>query len=207
LPPSALGSISPGLATIPSLDVGVVNLHYDDDALLRYNGFGYLVPKLLAHRRGVDGAATRSRSDVLGVLFDSTVAPGLDGAGGTKLTVLLGGAVWAAAAGGRGGGSAPSERELVRAAREAVREQLWIGAEPDVVNVRLLRECIPQLPVGHAQLVCGAMELLDEQFAGKVGVTGTAVHWPSVPMCFAGAWRQACWVSRHVEKSIAQTAL
>jgi oxygen-dependent protoporphyrinogen oxidase len=161
------------------------------------------VPRVLAHRRDpASGAPSPSRGDVLGVLFDSVVAPRLDGAGGTKLTVLLGGAAWA----GRRADEIPAEEGLVRAAREAVREQLGIGEEPDVVNVRMLRECIPQLPVGHGELLEEALGEVEEEFDGRVSLTGTGVHWPSVPKCFAGAWRQACWVARQVDKSIAERA-
>jgi oxygen-dependent protoporphyrinogen oxidase len=200
LPPSALSPISPLLATIPSLDVGVVGLYYRDPSLLRYNGFGYLVPRVLAHgRRAADGAPAPGRGDVLGVLFDSAVAPALDGAGGTKLTVLLGGAAWA----GRRADGLPDEAGLARLAREAVREQLGVGARPDAACARLLRGCIPQLPVGHAELLAEAVGAVEEEFGGRVSLTGTGVHWPSVPRCFAGAWRQACWVARHVDKATA----
>jgi oxygen-dependent protoporphyrinogen oxidase len=144
---------------------------------------------VLAHRPGAPAG------DVLGVLFDSVIAPLLDDVGGTKLTVLLGGAAWA----GRRADEVPDEAALVRLAREAVREQLGIAAEPDVVHVRTLRDAIPQLPVGHAELLADALGEAEDEFGGRVSFTGTGVHWPSVPRCFAGAWRQACWISRHVD--------
>lgn len=120
------------LKSIPWVDVGVVNLHYDSDDLLAHDGFGFLVPP-------------SENLPILGVIFDSCCfkVPGQ-----TVLTVMMGGRWF------KGNfGPDPSEQELLDVARRHIKSILKIKNKPKTSRVHILKKCIPQYVVGHEDRV------------------------------------------------------
>lgn len=120
------------LAAIPYVDVAVVNLQYEGDALVRQPGFGFLVPP-------------SENLPILGVIYDSCCFPM---GGKTVLTVMMGGAWFEQRL-----GTDPSNKELYDIAVKQVARIMKIEAQPSTGRVHMLRKCIPQYVVGHSDRV------------------------------------------------------
>jgi oxygen-dependent protoporphyrinogen oxidase len=138
----------------------VVNLYFSDPHLLPEHGFGYLIPRSIPWEQNPECA--------LGVVFDSDTCIGQDTAGGTKLTVMLGGHWW------DNFDTYPDELEGAQMAMSVVRRHLKIEAEPVAVNVGLQKECIPQYTVGHYGRMKAAHGELMRGFKGKLAVAGNS---------------------------------
>lgn len=138
----------------------VVNLYFRHPALLPENGFGYLIPRSVAHEQNPEMA--------LGVVFDSDASIGQDSVPGTKLTVMLGGHWWDNFT------SYPDEEEGAAMAKAVLKRHLKIDIEPDYVHVGLQRECIPQYTVGHDARMKRAHGELMSAFKGKLAVAGNS---------------------------------
>lgn len=115
------------LKMIKTVDVAVINLHYNED-LLEYEGFGLLVPPI-------------ENLPILGIIFDSCC---FKMEGQTVLTVMLGGKWFE-----KWFGVNPSGQKLLEVALDNVNRILKIDEKPDHYKVRILRNCIPQYVVGH----------------------------------------------------------
>ncbi|KAH8265092.1 hypothetical protein KR044_009693 [Drosophila immigrans] len=122
------------LISIPYVDVVVVNLQYDSNQLLQYDGFGLLVPPV-------------ENLPVLGIIFDSCC---FDMAGNTVITVMMGGRWF-----NKWFGNQPqaSQKDMRDVAQRQVRQILRIKDEPNFSRVHTLYKCIPQYTVGHKRRV------------------------------------------------------
>ncbi|KAI0175761.1 Protoporphyrinogen oxidase [Hypoxylon sp. FL1284] len=147
------------LAETEAVTLAVVNLFFPNPALLARNpGFGYLVPT----------TAQDNDECVLGVLFDSDIAPPrLSEPPGTKLTVMLGGHHW------RGWPQLPTADMAREMAVDVARRHLGVDAsEPVVAEAMLCRDCLPQHLVGHRDRMARAHRELLSAFGGRVAVAG-----------------------------------
>lgn len=142
------------------MTVMVVNLYYNDPNILPERGFGYLIPRSISFDQNPECA--------LGVVFDSDTTIGQDSVPGTKVTVMLGGHWW------DGFDSYPDEEEGAAMAKAILKRHLRIEIEPEVVNVGLQRECIPQYTVGHEERMKRAHGELMSAFKGKLTVAGNS---------------------------------
>ena len=138
----------------------VVNLYYTDPNILPERGFGYLIPRSIPFDQNPERA--------LGVVFDSDATQGQDSVPGTKVTVMFGGHWW------DGFDSYPDEEEGASMAKAVLKRHLRIEDEPQVVNVGLQRECIPQYTVGHEARMKKAHGELMAAFSGKLTVAGNS---------------------------------
>ncbi|KAL3419036.1 nuclear polyadenylated RNA-binding protein nab2 [Phlyctema vagabunda] len=150
----------PSLRSIDAVTVMVVNLYYSDQFLLDERGFGYLIPRSIPFEQNPECA--------LGVVFDSDSTTGQDQVAGTKLTVMLGGHWW------DGLDAYPDEAEGKRMAMAVIKRHLHIDAEPELVNVGLHKNCIPQYTVGHHYRMGLAHDELKESFGGRLTVAGNS---------------------------------
>lgn len=143
----------------PAVTVMVVNLYFKNPNLLKYPGFGYLIPRCLPFEQNPELA--------LGVVFDTYSSVGMDTAEGTKLTVMFGGHYWDCWT------SYPSKAEGEEMARKLLARHLKIHEEPHTVMVNLQRDCIPQYTVGHAARMQQAHNSLLSAYNGRVRVAGS----------------------------------
>uniref|UniRef100_A0A6A7FRL0 Protoporphyrinogen oxidase n=1 Tax=Hirondellea gigas TaxID=1518452 RepID=A0A6A7FRL0_9CRUS len=127
------------LEKIPFVTVGVVNLVYEGNSIVKQAAFGYLVP-------------SSEPSNVLGVIFDTCAFPQENK---TVLTVMMGG-YWFNSLFGYN----PSKDVLLNAAILEVHNTLHIKTEPCSAKVSILQDCIPQYVVGHTEAVENARQLL-----------------------------------------------
>nr|XP_039248289.1 protoporphyrinogen oxidase-like [Styela clava] len=145
-----LQNIGTQLKEIKSVDVGVVNLEFNNDPedLLPDLGFGHLVPSC-------------EESKVLGIVYDSCVFPRHDrkGARTTRLTCMMGGSWFNELF---GDAEHVNVHDLEQAALESVAEQLGITADPRNIVSKLCRNCIPTYRVSHTDLVESMEDTLKE---------------------------------------------
>lgn len=120
------------LQEIKNVNVAVINLHYRSDDLLKYQGFGLLVPPI-------------ENLPILGIIFDSSC---LDMKDHTVLTVMMGGAWFE-----KRFGDNPTEQHLLDVALKSIKDILNIEQTPDNYKVNILNKCIPQYILGHHQRV------------------------------------------------------
>lgn len=120
------------LSSIPYVDVAVINLLYKKENLLKEQGFGVLV-------------APSENLPILGVIFDSCI---VDSNQNTVLTVMSGGKWFE-----KHYGMNSTKEQLLSGALDGVAKILDIHEKPDVAEVHLNRQCIPQYVVGHHQRV------------------------------------------------------
>ncbi|KHJ35745.1 putative protoporphyrinogen oxidase [Erysiphe necator] len=169
---SSLTSKLPSLSLIPSVTVMVVNLYYSSMDILAAHGFGYLIPRNVPYEQNPECA--------LGVVFDSDAVQGQDTVFGTKLTVMLGGHWWDSFE------SYPDAEEGTMMAKAVLKRHLGIVIEPDLVRVKLQRDCIPQYTVGHQSILAQAKEEMGA-FMGRLSVTGCGYRGVGVNDCTAAA--------------------
>ncbi|XP_076749651.1 protoporphyrinogen oxidase isoform X2 [Xylocopa sonorina] len=122
--------LSKELLGIPTVTIAVVNLQFSGN-VLPVKAFGVLVPP-------------KEEIPILGVTFDSCVLP--QNSNRTVLTVMMGGAWFE-----KYFGECSSEEHLKTVATEYATKILQIHENPTASNVSILRNCIPQYTIGHAQ--------------------------------------------------------
>lgn len=120
--------LSNELSSIQYVDVGVINLLYKKDDLLKQPGFGVLV-------------APCENIPILGIIFDSCIT---DSKGNTILTVMSGGRFF-----DKYYSKDSSKEFLLKTALENVSKILKIDVSPDASEVYLHHQCIPQYTLGH----------------------------------------------------------
>ena len=137
---------------IPYVTVAVVNLEFDRSNLIKEPAFGYLIP-------------STEPSNVLGVIFDTFTFPQGEK---TILTVMIGG-YWFESLFGKD----PSHEVLLSAAMQEIQTTLGIKDNPINHKVSLMRDCIPQYVVGHAQKVEFVRKILADDSL-PLTITGNA---------------------------------
>jgi oxygen-dependent protoporphyrinogen oxidase len=121
------------LSNIKFVNVGVINLQYNNPNLLGNNtGFGVLVPPI-------------EQLPILGVIFDSCC---FDIKNSTVLTAMVGGR-WFEDYFGQN----PTKEQLLDTVLKNVDKILGIKEKPDLYNVNILHKCIPQYVTGHLKRV------------------------------------------------------
>lgn len=148
LPSQQLASLvkdqHPTLATqlneIKTVDVAVINLHYNSE-VLEEEGFGVLVPPI-------------EELPILGIIFDSCC---FKIEGQTVLTVMAGGKWFE-----KWFGKNPSEQKLLSVALEQIERILNVSQKPDNFKVNILRNCIPQYTLGHHDRVESIRNYIDD---------------------------------------------
>lgn len=207
---SLLPTPIPALAAIPASTVLVVNLYYPTPQLLPKSlaGFGYLIPKSVAHSENPHSA--------LGVLFDTntTTPTQRKKEPGTKLTVMLGGHYWSNPSHPMHSRIQPnspnpiSDAEAVQMAVDTLKLQLGrrypevereLENGPEVTNVALQRNAIPQYTVGHEERLVQADEDLRRLYKGRVAVVGSSYKGVGVSDCVRMAREEAGRVARYGE--------
>ncbi|OBT39728.1 protoporphyrinogen oxidase [Pseudogymnoascus sp. WSF 3629] len=168
----------PALSLIPYTTVMVVNLYYTNPRLVPQPGFGYLIPQSVPFKQNPEFA--------LGVVFDSHATPHIDGAPGTKLTVMLGGHYWD----GRSADELPTPEEGQRMAELVLARHLKITDKPDRVLATLHKNCIPQYTVGHKERLQSVDAGIRRMFGNRLSVGGAWVDGVGVNDClFSGAFQ------------------
>ncbi|KAJ8325721.1 condensin complex non-SMC subunit Cnd1 [Batrachochytrium dendrobatidis] len=170
----------------PSVTVGVVNLVYKGADALPVQGFGYLVPR-----------SETANTDIIGCIFDSSALPDQDSPQDfTRLTVMMGGHMFA-----KKFGFAPNDKEnadlvsgnqlsrkLEKIAVETVQAHLNIPVEKlDAVKAVVLKECIPQYQVGHADRVARLMKYMESDYSGRISLCGSSYYGVGVNDCVHGS--------------------
>ena len=153
-------------------DVAIVNLLYEPDVKLGYDGFGFLTP----HR---DTEYPLPLPGTLGVIFDSNVFK--EPKGGVKVTVMMGGADWKQAF------QSPIEQTdpsvAYDYAQKSMDTYLGIKANPVSSLVSLQKQCIPQYWVGHQGRMRQLHHALKDHYGHHMSVTGASYLGVSVPDC------------------------
>ncbi|CAL7940696.1 unnamed protein product [Xylocopa violacea] len=146
--------LSKELLDIPTVTIAVVNLQFSEN-VLPINAFGVLVPP-------------KEQIPILGILFDSFTLP--QNSNMTVLTVMMGGAWFE-----KYFSKCSSEEHLKTVAIKYATEILHIQENPKAFNVSILRNCIPQYIVGHAQRL---NRIHDYISAHKIplGLCGSSYH-------------------------------
>lgn len=119
------------IKSVPSAPLTVVNVAFKEKDLTP-KGFGYLVP-------------SKENETILGVVFDSSIFPGQNQEGETRLTVML-----------RKGGQ--------EEALSALKRHLGIEGSPSAVHVKTYPHAVPQYGVGHLERVDVFMAHLQEHY-------------------------------------------
>lgn len=101
---------------------------------------------------------------------------------GTKLTVMLGGHWW------DGWPAFPDEQEGLALAKSVVERQLGITEEPEVWQVNIQKDCIPQYEVGHESKLRKAHNNLWQEYRGRLRVAGNWMSGVGVNDCLRSAW-------------------
>ncbi|KAI9671621.1 MAG: oxygen-dependent protoporphyrinogen oxidase [Trizodia sp. TS-e1964] len=156
-----------------SVTVMVVNFYYKTPDLIPVQGFGYLIPQSIPFLQNPERA--------LGVVFDSDTIPGQDGAGGTKVTVMLGGHWWDS------WDIYPDQDEAVKMAKSVLKRHLGIALEPDVSLASLQKDCIPQYRCGHEANMRSAHQDLLHRFRGHLSVAGSSYTGVGINDCIRAA--------------------
>ncbi|KAK3687109.1 oxygen-dependent protoporphyrinogen oxidase [Vermiconidia calcicola] len=109
---------------------------------------------------------------------------------GTKVTVMLGGHYWT------GWPAFPDEKEGLALAKSLLERHLAIKEEPEVWQVNIQKDCIPQYTVGHEQRLKTAHTNLKRQYNGKLRVAGSWMAGVGVNDCLRSAWEVVQGISR-----------
>ena len=186
----ATRAVRGALRDAPTVDVAVVNLGYDDGALLPHEGVGHLIP-------------SREWETALGVIWASSVFPqqaaeggrgGAGGAGETRLTVMMGGqhAHQAEVL------ALESEAALVEHARSIVERHLGVTRPPTASIGGIHRNCIPQYTVGHSARVEELAGVLAEH-RPRLRAIGNSLYGVGIADSIAVAQRTAEAFARELE--------
>lgn len=158
--------LSKWLDQIPSTSIAIVNLGYKKN-VLPHQGFGYLIP-------------TKEKEDILGVVWDSCVFPEQNQSlEETRITVMLGGCHMIDF-------HSRTQGDFLNLALKALRKHLNLTVEPDVVDVHLAKQAIPQYLVGHPHLKKTIRERM-QSLSPHFHLLGSAFDGVSVNDCIANA--------------------
>lgn len=142
------------LKQIECVDMVIVNLFYKKN-VLPVQGFGYLVP-------------TKMQSPVLGCIFDSVFNK--PNQHSSTLTAMLGGAWYNDYIGNK------TPNQIYDMAFKELRNHLKLNSDPDLQEVTILKDAIPQYKVGHQQLLQNIHDsLADNGLSEKLFLTGNTV--------------------------------
>jgi len=144
------------LASIPFVDVAVVNIEYKGK-VLDHQGFGFLVP-------------SNQPEPILGCIYDSCTFPQ---GNRTVLTVMIGGAWYKQMVGSK------SPTDVQNLAIEEISRILKISATPVRCDASLLPQCIAQYTVGHRGRVDQARKVIAEQGL-PLAITGSSYDGPGI---------------------------
>jgi oxygen-dependent protoporphyrinogen oxidase len=154
------------LAEIPYNSVTVVALGFRvSDIAMPLDGFGYLIPQ-------------RSRNDLLGVLWNSSIFDGRSPSGMVLMQAMCGG--WH-----RPDIVAWDDERLVRAVLGELRNRMGITATPPFVHITRWQQAIPQYHMGHIDRV-RAIESRRSAWRGLF-LTGNSLRGISVNDCTENA--------------------
>ena len=172
----ALAEAIGGIAYSPAVVVGLG--YRRSDVPGGAEGFGYIAPQ-------------RTRRDVLGVQWCSSVFPGRAPAGMVLLRAIAGG--WH-----RGDVLAWDDDRLLRAVRAELRCAMGITAAPVFHHITRWERAIPQYHFGHLARVAA----IDAQAAGYPGLflTGNAYHGVALNDCTEQAGQVAARVSAYLRQ-------
>ena len=101
---------------------------------------------------------------------------------GTKLTVMLGGHWW------DGWPAYPDEQEGLALAKSLLERHLGITEEPEVWQVNLQKDCIPQYTVGHEDRLKTAHSNLAREYKSRLRVAGSWMSGVGINDCLRSAW-------------------
>ncbi|MBS4166267.1 Protoporphyrinogen oxidase [Neochlamydia sp. AcF65] len=167
------------LSSIANASIAVVGLGYKQK-LLTSKGFGYLIP-------------SKEKEEILGMVWDSCIFPqqslhSLE----TRLTVMIGGTRMSDF-------SQRKESDFLNSALKAISNHLQFHAAPDVVDIHLAQNAIPQYLIGHEQKKMLIGKYLQE-LSPHLQLLGSAFNGVSVNDCIAQAYSMA--YSRLIPDSI-----
>lgn len=182
----------PHLTHNPSTSVGVVSLIYPGSPTsIHPNGFGYLIPR---------SQAAHNPEGILGVVFDSTAVPGMDGGLEgkiTKLTVMMGGPYWSASEPYSSSTATSTLRTIPTRAEELLQPALdhlhrvfphLARVDPLLALPRLHSDCIPTYLPYHGQRVRAIHEAIKGgSWAGKLSLVGNGYGGVGVNDCVYSA--------------------
>ena len=163
-----------------------VSLFFSEENLTSHHqAFGYLIP-----------LTSPNPEQVLGVFFDSdTYGLAPTEKRGTKLTVLMGGHLWADA-------PVPSKEECVQRARSMLARHLNLTATPELTYVNFAKGCIPQHMPSHRSCLAETHTALLNSFNGRLAVAGGSYTpigaMPAMRAGYDAARHVAGWEQPHV---------
>ncbi|GFQ75788.1 protoporphyrinogen oxidase [Trichonephila clavata] len=163
---NAYPTLAENLMAIPSVDVALVYLEYENDIVKENAGFGYLAPSF-------------EDSKVLGMVFDSCCFPELNGKSATRLTCMIGGRWFKEMFGDP---ENVSENTLLQISMEEVAKRFNITDKPMRYKVLVQRKCIPQYVIGHHL----KLEKIDEEITKNnlnLSLIGASYKGAGVPDC------------------------
>ncbi|CAK9814369.1 Protoporphyrinogen oxidase [Anthophora plagiata] len=146
--------LSKELSSIPTVTIAIVNLQFSEN-VLPVTAFGVLIPP-------------KEEIPILGVIFDSCALP--QNSKMTVLTVMMGGAWFE-----KYFGDCSSEKHLRSIAIKYVNEILCINEDPKACNVSILKDCIPQYVIGHAERLTRIHNYISEHKI-PLGLCGSSYH-------------------------------
>jgi oxygen-dependent protoporphyrinogen oxidase len=180
------GATLPHLTHNPSTSVGVVSLVFPGaPTSIHPDGFGYLIPRSGAHY---------NPEGILGVVFDSTAVPGLDGSLEgkiTKLTVMMGGPYWSSPSYSTSPRSRPTDSsELLQPALDHLHRVFppLANVKPLLAIPRLHLDSIPTYLPHHGQRLRAIHEAMESgPWKGKLSLVGNGYGGVGVNDCIYSA--------------------
>ncbi|KZV99515.1 Protoporphyrinogen oxidase [Exidia glandulosa HHB12029] len=164
----------PVLNQTPYTNVTVVNLVFPRQRTpLHPQGFGYLIP------RPASGYTDNTGAGVLGVIFDSCVAPQEADDRVVRMTAMVGGPYYPHL-------PEPDLSTLLATIGRQLGRREPLPA-PLFARAVQAHRCIPTPTVGHLARVKSLKEALQREFQAKLEIVGAAVTGVSVGDCIAGA--------------------
>ena len=148
--------LSSQLASIPFVDVAVVNIEYKGK-VLDHQGFGFLVP-------------SNQPEPILGCIYDSCTFPQ---GNRTVFTVMIGGAWYNQMVGSK------SPAEVGNIAIKEISRILNISATPVRCDTSFLPQCIAQYTVGHRARVEQARRVIEEKKL-PLAIAGSSYDGPGI---------------------------
>jgi oxygen-dependent protoporphyrinogen oxidase len=169
----------PHLTANPAVNIMVANFAYEqtgDQPLLKYDGFGFLVPH-------PDSQYKVPIPGTLGVVFDSNALRGQDTRKDiTKLTVMMGGHMWDSTF-GKVNADQVDPIKAQALAKNVIQTHLGINQNAYASKVNLLQECIPQYTVGHEERLKDIHHAISQKYKHLLSVSGASYVGVSVPDC------------------------
>jgi oxygen-dependent protoporphyrinogen oxidase len=168
--PQSFQKVLKELTALQHASVAVVNLGYRDK-VLDQQGFGYLVPQ-------------KEQQNILGMVWDSSVFPEQsESKEKTRLTVMVGGTRDLHFMN-------KSKEDFLKIALDAVKQHLTIIQEPDVIEITIASQAIPQYPVDYQsriKFIQTKLNAIDSRF----NFLGTSFAGVSVNDCIANSYKKS----------------